>query len=153
MSNWFRRVRGAVGMGLTWAVGWGLVGFLIELVQEIVPGWNGALVDIWPVALALPAFFGGVIFSGVLSIAGRRRSFDEISLPGFAAWGALGGLLLSALLVSLAGFSPPTLFAASVLTLLCTGSAAASLTLARRALTPASSEALPTEREGAPRIG
>jgi hypothetical protein len=31
----------------------------------------------------------------VLGIAGRRRRFDELSLPRFAAWGAVGGLLLT----------------------------------------------------------
>lgn len=29
MSRWLRRIRGAVGMGVTWAVGWALVGVLI----------------------------------------------------------------------------------------------------------------------------
>ena len=118
-------------MGLTWAVGWGLVGFVIELVQEIVPGWNGAIVDIWPMALAVPAFIGGVVFSGTLMVAARRRRFDEISMPGFTAYGAVGGLLLSGLLVSAAGPSGSSLIAAGVVTLLCSGSAAASLAVAR----------------------
>lgn len=46
-------------------------------------------------ALAIPGFIGGALFSTVLGIAGRRRRFDELSLPRFAAWGAVGGLLLS----------------------------------------------------------
>ena len=45
-------------------------------------------------ALAVPGFVGGAFFSAVLGIAGRRRRFDELSLPRFAAWGAVGGLLL-----------------------------------------------------------
>jgi len=133
LQNWLRRIRGAIGMGLTWAVGWGLVGFLIEFVQEVVPGWNGALVDIWPMALAIPGFFSGVVFAGVLSIAGGRRRFDEISLLAFAGWGALGGLVVSSFIVTFAGPSPASLLVAGVATLLCTGSAAASLTLARMA--------------------
>lgn len=131
MNSLLRRIRGAIGMGLTWAVSWGLVGFVIELVQEIVPGWNGAIVDIWPMALAVPAFIGGVVFSGTLMIAGRRRRFDEISMPAFAAWGVVGGLLLSGLLVTAAGLSTSSLIAAGVVTLLCGGSAAASLAVAR----------------------
>ncbi len=133
MKKRMRQIRGAVRMGLTWAVGWGLVGALIELIQEFVPGWNGALVDIFPVALAVPAFLGGVVFSGVLSIAGGRRRFGEMSLPRFARWGALGGLLVSVPIMILSGFSPPSLFVAGTVTLLCTGSAAGSLALARRA--------------------
>ena len=31
MRKWLKRIRGAVGMGLTWAVGWGVVGALIPL--------------------------------------------------------------------------------------------------------------------------
>lgn len=133
MKKWLRRVRAAIGMGLTWAVGWAAVGFLIELIQELVPGWNGALVDIWPAALAVPAFLGGVVFSGVLAVTGGRRRFDQMSLPGFAGWGALGGLLVSAAILALAGVSPQSLFAAGVVTLLCAGSAAGSLALARTA--------------------
>ena len=116
MQNWLRRIRGAIGMGLTWAVGWGLVGFLIEFVQEVVPGWNGALVDIWPMALAIPGFFSGVVFAGVLSIAGGRRRFDEISLLAFAGWGALGGLVVSSFIVTFAGPSPASLLVAGVAT-------------------------------------
>jgi len=32
------------------------------------------------------ALVGGALFSTVLGIAGRRRRFDELSLPRCAAW-------------------------------------------------------------------
>ncbi len=95
MKKWLRRIRAAVAMGLTWAVGWALVGFGIEVIHNVWPNPLGSLVDIWPAALAYPAFFGGLVFSTVLGIAGRRRRFDELSLPRFAAWGAVSGLLVS----------------------------------------------------------
>ena len=95
MKKWLRRIRGAVGMGLTWAVGGFLVGFGIEMIHNVWPTPLGSMVDIWPAALGYPAFFGGVVFSTVLGIAGRRRRFDEMSLPRFAAWGAVGGLIVS----------------------------------------------------------
>ena len=41
----------------------------------------------------------GATFSSVLGIAERRRTFEEMSLPRFAFWGAVGGLLLSMLLL------------------------------------------------------
>jgi len=66
-----------------------------ELIHNIWPNPLGSAVDIWPMALALPGLFGGVAFSTVLGIAGRRRRFDELSLPLIAAWGAVGGLLVS----------------------------------------------------------
>jgi len=46
---------------------------------------------------AYPGFIGGVVFSGVLGIAAGRRRFDELSLPRFAAWGSVAGLLLGVL--------------------------------------------------------
>lgn len=95
MRAWLRRIRGALGMGLTWGVAGFLAGIVIEVIHNIWPNPLGAAVDIWPAALGYPAFFGGVAFSVVLGIAGRRRRFDELSLPRVAAWGAIGGLLVS----------------------------------------------------------
>ena len=90
-----RKVRGAVGLGLTWAVVGFVAGMGIELIHNIWPNPLGAAVDIWPAALAFPGFFGGLAFSAVLALAGRRRRFDELSLPRVAMWGAMGGMLVS----------------------------------------------------------
>lgn len=95
MKRWLRRVRGAVGMGLTWGVAGFLVGSGIEMIHNLWPTPFGSMVDIWPAALGYPAFLGGLGFSTVLGIAGRRRRFDELSLPRFAVWGAVGGLMVS----------------------------------------------------------
>ncbi len=99
MKEGLRRIRGAVGMGLTWAAAWALFGVLIGVSSMLLPGlpWDSffKVFDAPLPALAIPGFFGGALFSMVLGIAGRRRRFDELSLPRFAAWGALGGLLLS----------------------------------------------------------
>jgi hypothetical protein len=101
VKNWLRRTRGAIGMGLTWAVGWALVGILIGVSSKLLPGlpWS-AFFEVFDAplpALAVPGFFAGALFSIVLGIAGRRRRFDELSLPRFAAWGAVGGVLLTLL--------------------------------------------------------
>lgn len=111
MKKWLRRIRGAVGMGLTWGVAGFLAGIGIELVHNLWPNPLGSAVDIWPAALAYPGFLGGVAFSAVLGIAGRRRRFDELSLPGVAAWGAVGGLFVSlipAVMVAI-GFATPNI--------------------------------------------
>lgn len=99
MNKWLRRVRGALGMGLTWAAGWALGGLLIGVTSILLPGlpWD-SFFDVFDAplpALAIPGFVGGALFSIVLGIAGRRRTFHELSLPRFAAWGAVGGLLLT----------------------------------------------------------
>src|SRR5689334_13739209 len=99
VKRWVRRVRGAVGMGLTWAIGWAIAGLLIGVSSKLLPGlpWDAffAVFDAPLPALAVPGFVGGVLFSVVLALVGRHRRFNELSLPRFVAWGAVGGLLLS----------------------------------------------------------
>jgi hypothetical protein len=133
VNRWLKRVRGAIGMGLTWAAGWAGVGMVIELIWNIFPGFPlGPLVDIWPAALGIPGLVGGLAFSGVLRIAAGRRRFDELSLPSFAAWGAVAGVFLGLLPLAI---SEPNLARMAALTafttVLCTVSATASLALAR----------------------
>lgn len=137
MKKWLRRIRGAVGMGLTWAAGWALFGVLIGITSLLLPGlpWEVffEVFDAPLPALAIPGFFGGAVFSVVLGIAGRRRRFDELSLPRFGAWGALGGLLVMVPIMTALGFSSLSLVVASIMALLCASSAAGSLALARMA--------------------
>ena len=145
-----RRIRGAVGMGLTWALGWALAGVLIGVSSVLLPGlpWDAffRVFDAPLPALAVPGFIGGVIFSTVLGIAGRGRRFRELSLSRFTAWGAVAGALLSlvpaaAVGAGLATYNGPdamglwitTAAFASPLTLLSAASAAGTLVLARMA--------------------
>ena len=107
--KFLKRIRGAIGMGLTWAAGWAVVGILIGISSRLFPDllpWD-AFFNVFDAplpALGVPGFIGGALFSIVLGIAGRGRKFSDLSVPAFAAWGAFGGLMLSllpALLVAL----------------------------------------------------
>ena len=135
MKNWLRRIRGAVGMGLTWAVGWAIMGGAI---MEGIVDPHGKILDMWSQTLAIPGFLLGVVFSMVLMIAEGRRRFDELSLPRFAVLGGVAGVALGALAVA-AGVFPavPLLLRAAVvigpLTVLSAASAAGSLALAKMA--------------------
>lgn len=136
-------------MGLTWAAGWALGGLLIGVASILLPGlpWDSffEVFDAPLPAMAIPGFFAGMFFSTVLGVAGRRRRFSELSLPAFAAWGAVGGLMLLAFpfvlvgvgLASTEGSSIHPLKALAVIAppfiLLSVVSASVTLLLARRA--------------------
>jgi hypothetical protein len=132
VKQWLRRIRGAIGIGLTWAAVWFGAGILLAR----VPGFYSDL----PFALLFAplGFVTGVIFSGILVAIERPRGFDRVSLSHFAGWGAVSGLLLSGIFVVAAAlrgesswgeflvFGPP-------LALSSAASAVGSLALARRA--------------------
>ncbi len=89
MKKWLKRIRGALGLGLTWAAAWAVVGALIGIVFF----GGGINVELLANALlfAVSGFVGGVGFSGILALAGGRRTFDEISLPALRWLGRTGG--------------------------------------------------------------
>ncbi|WP_156799135.1 hypothetical protein [Gemmatimonas aurantiaca] len=97
-GRFLQRVRGALGMGFTWAFGWAAAGILIGVASIVAPGrmWDAffRVFDAPLPALAVPGFIGGAIFSVVLSVVARRRAFGQLSLVRFTAWGAVGGVLL-----------------------------------------------------------
>ncbi|MCE2902479.1 MAG: hypothetical protein ACK5XT_10090 [Gemmatimonas sp.] len=97
MTSWLRRLRGVFGMGLTWAVGWAVVGGAI---MEGIVDPHGRLLDMWPQTLAIPGFLGGLTFGTLLWLAEGRRRFEELSVPRLTGWGALVGLLLGVLAVT-----------------------------------------------------
>jgi hypothetical protein len=98
MKKWGRRIRAAIGMGLTWGAVWFGAGILLAR----VPGFDSDL----PFALLFAplGFVTGIIFSGILVGIEGRRGFDRTSLPRFAGWGAASGLLLSGIFVVGAAF-------------------------------------------------
>ena len=126
MKQWLRRFRGAIVIGLLWALAWGLIG---GFVMEAIVDPHGRIADIWPMVLGVPGFFGGVIFAMMLGMAEGRRRFDELSLIRFGVWGAVTGALLGVLGGVAIGLSPLIMVP---LTLLGAASATGSLALARR---------------------
>lgn len=133
MNAWFRRVRGALGLGLTWALAWFGAGLALAL------AFPGAADVPFPVLWGAFGFVGGVIFSAVLGAIEGRRRFEQLSVVRFAAWGGVGGFLLYALFglaAAVAGEPAPldhAFLLAPVFAVAGAGSAAGSLALARRA--------------------
>jgi len=135
MKKWLRRIRGAVVMGLTWAVVWVPVGLLISMIVDP----DGSMDEPWILVGAYPGFLSAVVFSMVIWIAERRRRFDELSPTRVGAWGAVAGLLVG-MVPFVAGSNstnlPTWLLMFAIIgpiTLLSAVSAGGSLALARRA--------------------
>ena len=129
MKKWLRRIRGAVGMGLTWALAW----FGAGMVLLLIIGPDAADVP-FPLGFGMFGFFAGVMFSSVLGLVEGRRRFDQMSLPRFAGWGAVGGLLLSTIFVLVSDVGGGVLLVLGpVFALSSAACAAGSLALARMA--------------------
>lgn len=134
MKKWWRRIRSAVVMGLTWAIVWAPIAVLIGTIIDP----DDSMDEMWVAIGAYPGFLCGVLFAVVLAVAERRRRIDDLSLPRFAAWGAVAGFVVGALPFAI---GEPTdrvplwllaLGTIGTMTLLGALSAAGSLALARR---------------------
>jgi len=93
MREWVRRIRAAVGMGLSWGAAWSAAGGLLAR----IPRFDSDLP--LPLLFAPLGFATGVVFSAILVAIEGRRGFDRMSLWRFAGWGAVSGLLLSGIIV------------------------------------------------------
>ena len=116
-------------MGLTWAVAWFAAGMALLLV--VGPG----AADVpFPLGFGLLGFLAGATFSAVLGVVEGRRRFDQLSIPRFAAWGGVGGLLFSGLFVFVASLGAEALVVLGpVFGIAGAGCAAGALALARGA--------------------
>ena len=90
MKGILRRIRGTVGTGLTWAVGWGIAFLGFGLLLGRAQG------ELSSVAFrgVFFGFVGGVSFALILSFAERRRTLDQLSLWRVALWGFVGATAL-----------------------------------------------------------
>lgn len=129
MEKLLQRIRGAIGMGVTWGVAWSAAG----LVPRWILGFNPDAP--FPIIFGVLGFLAGITFSALLLLTERRRRFDQMSLPRFAGWGAVGGLLLSALFARAASLGwGDVLAVAPTFALASAVCASGSLVLARRVM-------------------
>lgn len=136
MKVGLRRIRGALGMALTWALAGVAAGMMITLGFVISTGSRPD--PPFPLMLGVFGFVAGIVFSVVLKIVAGRRRFDQMSLSRFAASGAAVGLAVSTtffLVVSRGNlaFLKYLIVVGPVVSLAAAGIAAGSLALARRA--------------------
>jgi hypothetical protein len=89
----------------------------------------------FPLVFGVIGFIAGIMFAALLALTEGRRRFDQMSLPRFAGWGAVGGLLLSALFAKFASLGLGDVLAiAPTFALACAVCASGSLAVARRAV-------------------
>lgn len=102
MSGLLIKLRGALGMAVSWAVGWGVLGFGVISVSVAFLGGGS---DFWSTVAPLTAltglsgFVGGTVFSLVLGTGYRRRRLGELKPGRMALWGAGAALFIPAALL------------------------------------------------------
>jgi hypothetical protein len=134
-------LRGVVATALTWAVIWVPFSLIIFGLTSLSGGEVSLRVLGTLVAgQALTGAINGAVFAGLLAAAGRRRSFESLSMRWFAGLGAIGGALfpfaMRATLLSTVDVSiPASVWVSGLVTTALLGAGCASLTLsiARRA--------------------
>ena len=127
MRTGMRRVRGAVGVGLTWGAAW----FGAGMVLLAIVGLDAADVP-FPLFFGLLGFLAGLAFAGLLRLVEGGHGFHQLSLPRFAGWGALGGVLLALGMAGLADIGGELPVLVPVFALAGAASAVGTLALARR---------------------
>ena len=111
MRIW-RRVRGVLGVSVTWGVAWGVLGSALTAALLWWSSRRDAALHLFGVVATLPpmfAFWGmlgafsGAVFATLLLGFERRRSIDTLAGRRVAVWGALGGATLPLVVIALGG--------------------------------------------------
>ena len=93
MNRLVRRLRGLLGVGVTWGALWSAIGAGVGLVLGVVApemwGWTDRIVE-WTIGMGLYGLVSGVGFGSLLSLREGRRTVLDISLRRAAIWGVVG---------------------------------------------------------------
>ncbi len=129
MAEFVKKLRGALGIGITWGAVWGAVFVGLGLIAGLVGGSDMDPAEapfIMARAGAVFGFVSGLGFGALLAAAEGRKTIRNLSLSRAALWGVMGTALIPLL----------TPVADSMLFIVCpigAGLAAASVAIARRA--------------------
>jgi len=146
--NALRKLRGLLGVGITWGTLWAGVGAMIGLVIGIVTpeGWTYANPVLeWALGMGAYGLVSGLGFGTLLSLGEGRKRLLELSLPRVAFWGVLGSAAVPLLFGALGTFDAGTTVVDVAQAILLTASlggasAPAAVVLARRAALEAGAE-------------
>ncbi len=97
-----RRLRGLLGLALSWSVVWIVVGLGIYLVDGVVNGraiyWDR--IPTFALRLGLVGALCGSVFALLVAVLERRQTFGGLTFRRMALWGALGGCVFPAVILS-----------------------------------------------------
>ena len=108
MKNFFRRIRGIIGMGLTWAVGWAVLWGAPVLIAAGFGAFEGLTPRMFLVGALFVAgcgFISGGAFGMILSAFERKKKLGDLSLKRIALMGGLVGVLGGSALVAIFGIT------------------------------------------------
>ena len=141
MNRFVRKLRGLLGVGLTWGALWSVIGAGVGLVLGAVApevwDWTDRVFE-WTVGMGLYGLVFGVGFGSLLALREGRSTIFDVSLRRAAIWGTLGAAAVPLLFGALRAFEVGTTTAEVLGAILVTGLlggtfASASIAIARRA--------------------
>ena len=93
--NFLRRLRGLVGISLTWAVLWVPLGWLASVVDAVARG-RPVEALFWSDVRTLMTIGAicGFLFGMVLAAAAKRKTFEQLTLGRTALWGVAAGMVI-----------------------------------------------------------
>jgi hypothetical protein len=103
MSKWLKRIRGAVLLGLAWAVVWAPIAVVIGT-QIVDP--DNSMDEMWVAIGAYPGFLCGVVFCALLGLVQGHGRLERVSLLRAAMLGGLSGIAVGALPFLIGSYNP-----------------------------------------------
>ena len=93
MNRLLRRLRGLLGVGVTWGTLWGAIGagigFVLGALNPALWTFENPIV-LWGLGMAAYGFVSGVGFGTLLSLRESSKRLRDLSLKRVALWGVLG---------------------------------------------------------------
>ncbi len=141
MNRLVRRLRGLLGVGVTWGTLWSVIGagigFVIGVISPEVWESTNPIIE-WAIGMGLYGLVSGIGFGSLLTLREGRKTILEIPLRRAAIWGVAGAaavpLLFGALGTFEAGTTALDVLGAIIVTGVLGGTfAPASIAVARRA--------------------
>lgn len=110
MNEVLRKVRGLLGLGVSWGALWAVIGGVIGVLVGFMTDawlWYNPILE-WGLGMGLYGFVSGVGFGKLLAFVEGRKRLGELSLPRIAVWGVLGSALVPLVFGALGMFAAGT---------------------------------------------